>query len=713
MSLDRANIDASIDTNVTTNGNKEITGAILNAELKKITANFANLIDEAHLLGIREYDSSKTYADGQGVFYARGIYQAKFDAITGAFDSLKWDLIVQVTSPTDYDFVPYDNATTYLNTDRVLYQNRFFICDSDGTIGIIPIDSAPEWTEVSASSGIFGADWETGYYLNGVIITYDNKMYYLDVATPPSYNSTDIVAEIGSGDWKLFNNHAELTPAVVKSLYEGNSDTNAFTDSEKTLLSNQSNTNSGDEPDATLLVKGIIQLATQAEVDAGVDELKAVTPETLQNTPPNPDATKVPLSGTIATITGKLDNSQKASLMTSHNELSLIDTKTIKEDILLNNQLTINNRQDLVDAGTLVSGVITLPTGVYALGGTIDLAGDRIDFETDAIVGFTSGSVKNNILTSTGLVGNLITILDAEVAFRGITIKCETGNFIFATNTAKTKELIIDGCIINDFIQLGIINGFKDIHIEETHFASFNSGFTITGSIVHLHLNQNFINHSRFSGTGASTFIYFNNFVNNVLDITNTNFESAQAGDIAIDVSSGATFDTSAVIQRNQFLNYTVLVLNGADANTLNWHISSRTNVGLAGLFLSAETICLGSYSTTSTAFGEVPETLPINTATNIEPNATKVKGTLIVSISHSQAGEDVEVDLYNKTDAVVVSGSAFTATITTANVYEVLESLEFTMLESKEYRVRFRRATGAGSNTAQMRSGKVQLKVY
>lgn len=46
-------------------------------------------------------------------------------------------------------------------------------------------------------------------------------------------------------EWTIVNKN--LDAASIKSSYESNSDTNAFTDSEKTLLSNQSGTNTGDQ----------------------------------------------------------------------------------------------------------------------------------------------------------------------------------------------------------------------------------------------------------------------------------------------------------------------------------------------------------------------------------------------------------------------------------------------------------------------------------
>jgi len=56
--------------------------------------------------------------------------------------------------------------------------------------------------------------------------------------------------------WELQQGQSTAeTPATIKSKYESNPDTNAFTDSEKTNLSNQSNTNTGDETTGTIQSK--------------------------------------------------------------------------------------------------------------------------------------------------------------------------------------------------------------------------------------------------------------------------------------------------------------------------------------------------------------------------------------------------------------------------------------------------------------------------
>ncbi len=54
-----------------------------------------------------------------------------------------------------------------------------------------------------------------------------------------------------------------------------------MTGADKTKLDAISGTNTGDEPNSTTSVRGIIELATQAEVDAETDTVRAVTPATL------------------------------------------------------------------------------------------------------------------------------------------------------------------------------------------------------------------------------------------------------------------------------------------------------------------------------------------------------------------------------------------------------------------------------------------------
>lgn len=59
------------------------------------------------------------------------------------------------------------------------------------------------------------------------------------------------------------------------------SDRRYVTDAELTVIGNTSGTNTGDEPDASTTIKGIVELATQAEAQAKTDTARAVTPASL------------------------------------------------------------------------------------------------------------------------------------------------------------------------------------------------------------------------------------------------------------------------------------------------------------------------------------------------------------------------------------------------------------------------------------------------
>jgi len=60
-------------------------------------------------------------------------------------------------------------------------------------------------------------------------------------------------------------------------------DKNYVTDAEAVVIGNTSGTNTGDEVSATDAIEGIVELATQAEVDTGTDSTRVVTPSTLAN----------------------------------------------------------------------------------------------------------------------------------------------------------------------------------------------------------------------------------------------------------------------------------------------------------------------------------------------------------------------------------------------------------------------------------------------
>jgi len=83
---------------------------------------------------------------------------------------------------------------------------------------------------------------------------------------------------------------ADQSDAEIKTAYENNANTNALTDAYVTILGNTSNTNSGDESPASITTSGIVEIATLAEVDAGTDGLRVVTPSGLATIQTDVDA---------------------------------------------------------------------------------------------------------------------------------------------------------------------------------------------------------------------------------------------------------------------------------------------------------------------------------------------------------------------------------------------------------------------------------------
>ena len=78
-------------------------------------------------------------------------------------------------------------------------------------------------------------------------------------------------------------------------------------------INNSTGNNTGDEPDASETVKGIIEVATQAEVDAATVGFRAVTPATLKG--------HLGVTGTLSTTLtyqGLIGNGSLTSIAVNH-----------------------------------------------------------------------------------------------------------------------------------------------------------------------------------------------------------------------------------------------------------------------------------------------------------------------------------------------------------------------------------------------------------
>ena len=104
--MNRAAVEAEIDFYIKTNGDREITGPVLNAILKLLSGNYVSIESDLALLGLQEHNPAFTYAAGTGVIKSGIIYQANVGN-TGTFDPAKWTARstgVASTPPFEFTF---------------------------------------------------------------------------------------------------------------------------------------------------------------------------------------------------------------------------------------------------------------------------------------------------------------------------------------------------------------------------------------------------------------------------------------------------------------------------------------------------------------------------------------------------------------------------------------------------------------------------------
>ena len=131
-------------------------------------------------------------------------------------------------------------------------------------------------------------------------------------------------------EWTIVDK--SLNAASIKAAYESNPDTNAFTDAAETKVDNLSGVNTGDEVAATISVSGIVELATQAEVDAGIDAVRAVTPASLATIQTDVDANTAKVGYTAALAKGDVvnDSITDGNTDTAPSENAVFDALALK-----------------------------------------------------------------------------------------------------------------------------------------------------------------------------------------------------------------------------------------------------------------------------------------------------------------------------------------------------------------------------------------------
>ena len=148
------------------------------------------------------------------------------------------------------------------------------------------------------AQGIQGIQGDTGATgATGTGITEETVGFTATGGTTPKTLTVALDANVAG------TNTGDMSNADVKTAYEANADTNTYTDSEKTVVGNTSNTNTGDQTtivgitgtkaefdtavtNGNILYDGDITVpvkATGAEIDTGTDDAKFVTAKALED----------------------------------------------------------------------------------------------------------------------------------------------------------------------------------------------------------------------------------------------------------------------------------------------------------------------------------------------------------------------------------------------------------------------------------------------
>jgi hypothetical protein len=245
------------------------------------------------------------------------------------------------------------------------------------------------------------------------------------------------------------------TPATIKAKYESNVNTNAFTDTEKTNLNNQSGTNTGDETAVTIKAKYESNPNTNAFTNAEKTNLNNQSNTNTGDETASTIQTKRPLK----TVNG-------TSLEGTGN-VSISGATLTKETSFSSTQINNFNSNTLTDVPNMKITIVT--AGNYSFISTINCFNDQNE-EVEVTLAITPISSRS------------ITLID------GTTQSLTAGSqfsFVkqlqFDTQRKKQdqtlqRDFIIDGLLVGDEIDVQINTRGDNIDIENRWL----TGFTVS-----------------------------------------------------------------------------------------------------------------------------------------------------------------------------------------------------------------------------------------
>lgn len=255
----------------------------------------------------------------------------------GVMSAALWDKLDGIEALADVtDATNVDAAGATMNSDTSLAGNGYFLDDdtmaANDATKVVSQQSLVAYVNAQIASAITtGMDYKGAYNASTNTPALDTGSPSISIGDTYAVTvaGTFFTTEVEVGDILIANNtsadaataadwdivQANLTPASIKSQYESNADTNAFTDAEQTLLGNQSGVNTGDEVQATESLAGIAEIATQTETNTGTDDTRIVTPLKLATYLGTDDAN---LNSAVR-YTQQIGNGASTNIVVTHN----------------------------------------------------------------------------------------------------------------------------------------------------------------------------------------------------------------------------------------------------------------------------------------------------------------------------------------------------------------------------------------------------------